>query len=55
MKKTILTAGVAIATLSLAFSASSSADAAAAPWQASWIGVSKSSSDAGCRTKKLGG
>lgn len=46
MKKTILTAGVAIATLSLAFSASSPADAAAAPWQASWIGVSKSSSDA---------
>ena len=46
MKTAILTAGVAIATLSLAFSTSSPAHAAAAPWQASWIGVSKSSSDA---------
>ena len=43
MKKTILTAGVVIATHSLAFSASSPAHAATAPWQASWIGVSKSS------------
>ena len=46
MRKTILTTGVAIATLSLALSTSSPAHAAAAPWQASWIGVSKSSSDA---------
>jgi alpha-L-rhamnosidase len=46
MKKTILTAGVVIVTLGLAFSASSPAHAAAAPWQASWIGISKSSSDA---------
>jgi len=43
MRKTILTAGVAIATLGLIFSASSTAHAATAPWQASWIGVSKSS------------
>ena len=35
MRKTILAAGVAIATLSLAFSASSPAHAATAPWQAS--------------------
>ena len=46
MKTTIPTVGVVIATLSLAFSTSSPAHAAAAPWQASWIGVSKSSSDA---------
>ncbi|MGA0901088.1 MAG: hypothetical protein ACO3SO_11870, partial [Luteolibacter sp.] len=43
MKTTIPTVGVVIATLSLAFSTSSPAHAAAAPWQASWIGVSESS------------
>ena len=42
MKTAILNVGVVFATLSLAFSASSPAHDAA-PWQASWIGVSKSS------------